>query len=418
MTSTRGQTLIVVPTRNRADLARNAIRSVLEQREANVRLMVSDNSTSEAEIEKLSQHCRDLKDERVTYTRPPEPLPMPQHWEWVIKQALADASVSHVGYLTDRMIFKKGALKRLQEVIAAHPTRVISYNHDMVIDWERPIYLRQEAWTGKVVGVNSAELIALSARADFPHCMPRMVNSVTPREIYDHLRSRYGNVFTSVAPDYCFSYRCLAQEEMIVYIDEALLIHYALDRSNGHSMARGIKTTDYTDFVANMDNGFTLPRMPLPELLTGSNVMLNEYFFVKEESHSDKFPPLDEGAYFERLANEVELFADPEEKEAAKSLLAQHRAEQSSNGSGRSIPRKVIDKLRWETRGPATKPLWMMLAGALKIKPPGDQRFGFDTIDEAFDYAERYPRKRSRDFSIYPFKCTPLSGSSYESRRL
>lgn len=67
MDSTYGQTLIVVPTRNRADLARKAIRSVLDQREADVRVLVSDNSTSEAELEELAAFCDALKDERLQY---------------------------------------------------------------------------------------------------------------------------------------------------------------------------------------------------------------------------------------------------------------------------------------------------------------------------------------------------------------
>jgi hypothetical protein len=194
---------------------------------------------------------------------------------------------------------------------------------------------------------------------------------------------------------------------MVVYFDEALLIHYALDRSNGHSFARGVLTQDYKDFLEYTDLDLALSRTPLPEIRTGTNVVLSEYSFVKEASGSTKFPPIDREAYLRGLATDVELFADPQEKEAAKMLLAQHGLQPDNNG-GRSFPRKVIDKIRWETRGPSTKRFWLLLARTLKIEPPGDQRFGFDTLDEAFAYAGRYPRKKSHDLSVYPFHGFPL----------
>ena len=42
--------LIVIPTRNRADLAITAINSVINQKNCTVEVLVSDNSTEEPEI--------------------------------------------------------------------------------------------------------------------------------------------------------------------------------------------------------------------------------------------------------------------------------------------------------------------------------------------------------------------------------
>ncbi len=50
--------VVVVPTRNRAQLAMNAVRSVLEQPVENVAVMISDNSTLESERDELSRLLR------------------------------------------------------------------------------------------------------------------------------------------------------------------------------------------------------------------------------------------------------------------------------------------------------------------------------------------------------------------------
>lgn len=50
--------VIVVPTRNRADLAANAVGSVVGQAGADVTVLVSDNSTREEEVARLSDFCR------------------------------------------------------------------------------------------------------------------------------------------------------------------------------------------------------------------------------------------------------------------------------------------------------------------------------------------------------------------------
>src|SRR5688572_32849048 len=63
-------TVVVIPTRNRAALAMNAIRSVLHQPVENVEVMVSDNSTSETEREALANYCAAFAGKHLRYVRP------------------------------------------------------------------------------------------------------------------------------------------------------------------------------------------------------------------------------------------------------------------------------------------------------------------------------------------------------------
>src|SRR5688572_106568 len=98
---------IVIPTRNRAELAQNAIRSVLEQPSCKITVVVSDNSTIPSEVDRLKKFCNELDDKRVKYVRPPKAMAMANHWEWALAQILQIPNVSHVLYLTDRMIFRR-----------------------------------------------------------------------------------------------------------------------------------------------------------------------------------------------------------------------------------------------------------------------------------------------------------------------
>jgi hypothetical protein len=341
---------------------------------------------------------------------------MPKHWEWAMDQALDDPRITHVAYLSDRMLFKKGALRKFTSVIAAHPNRLISYNIDSVMDWDYPIKIRRETWTGKVLAIDTAELGALSGRSVFPPCLPRMVNCVAPRSLLESMRARFSNLFSSIAPDYYFAYLYLAHEERLAFLDESLLVHYALHRSNGHSMAQGLMSDDYRDFIENLGGTFVLRGMPLPDLLTGGNVMLNEYCIVREQTHSPKLPAIDHQAYLNYLLLDVGNLKDAEARERARSFLLQLGA-----GSGqpeppepydlenRSFPRKVIDKIKWELRRVR---VLRSLVRTLRPVPIEDEKLDFETTDAALAYLLHHPRKRSRDFSGHPFKSFPLEADA------
>ena len=113
--------VVVVPTRNRTQLAMNAVRSVLEQAVGNVAVMISDNSTVDSELDDLAAFCAGLSDARVRYVRPPEPLAMPDHWDWAVEQALASYSANHFVYLTDRMMIRNGGLQEMVDLAALYP---------------------------------------------------------------------------------------------------------------------------------------------------------------------------------------------------------------------------------------------------------------------------------------------------------
>jgi glycosyl transferase family 2 len=166
-------TVVIVPTRNRSAIAMNAIRSVLDEPLGNVRVMVSDNSTSETEREALRAFCAERGDARLRYVRPPEPVAMAAHWQWAIEQALSFYPVSHFTYLTDRMMFRTGALAEALKLTALYPDKIISYNMDRIDDHARPIRVVQYPATQKLLEIETLDLSRLVDCAGLPVLLSR-----------------------------------------------------------------------------------------------------------------------------------------------------------------------------------------------------------------------------------------------------
>lgn len=351
--------LVVIPTRNRAQLAMNAIRSLLDQAVDDVRILVSDNSTSQLDRDDLESFCASLADTRLWYVRPPQPLAMPLHWEWAIDQALANYEASHFSYLTDRMMFRNGALKEVLGLAALYPDKVITYNHDLIHDDNRPIRVEQYEVTEKLLEVESLRLLRLCSEVILHHGLPRMMNSIVPRRVLELIYRRFGNVFTSIAPDFNFCFRCLDIEDSILFYDKSPLFHYGQDRSNGACAVRGEQSPDTIDFEANLpvDNSIRNYATPIPSLITATNAVLNEYLIYKQETGSSRFPDVDLQKYLKANADEVAGVLNPQLRKEMQALLMNHGFGKDQNGvhdqsrtGWRARLRSVATKLKRITR--------------------------------------------------------------------
>lgn len=405
-------TVVVIPTRNRADIAKNAIRSVLDQPGSDVRVMVSDNSTAPAELKELEEYCARLDDPRLHYVRPPGQLSMSAHWEWAIGQALESYDASHFIYLTDRMMFKRLALKEVLDIAAAYTDKIVSYNHDRIVDDRRPILIEQCPYTGKLLAVETLRLSYLYSQSVFLPTLPRMLNCVVPRGVFERMRQRFGNVFASIAPDLLFCCRCLEMEDSILFYDKSPIFHYALDRSQGASVTRGEITPANADFSANLpaDKPVRNYAAPIPQLVTTTNAIINEYLIFKRETKSPRFFEVDLQNYLRKNAEEINEVMDPQLKAELRALLEAHGLEGASNGvsagrSGRATvrklhsPRAVLNKV-WGVAGDdVLKPFWLLLARRFGVPPPNNPRFEFEQLEDAISYMREFQPRPVRSLS-------------------
>jgi len=299
--------LFVVPTRNRPELAENAIRSLVQQPASHPShsILVSDNSTEAGDVRKLHRFCTQFSQNMVRYVRPPEPLPMPTHFNWAMHHGLSSTEFTHFACLTDRMIFRSGQLATLTDIIAAYPQAVVSYGHDRIVDNIRPVRLEQQDWTGDLFEISASHLLYLISQGVLHQSLPRVLNCVAPRSVLNSIKDRFGSICGSTAPDFSFCFRCLEQAESILYYDKPLLVHYALARSNGASFAIGRASPDSRDFLRNLPSTGLNFAAPYPEVWTTDNTIFHEYCVARNETRSSKFPPLDMERYTSHLEWEV-----------------------------------------------------------------------------------------------------------------
>lgn len=340
----------------------NAIRSVLNQQVSNLYVMVSDNS-EEGFRGPLAAFCEELANSRLLYVTPPTTLPMSHHWDWAIRQALKLDDASHFIYLTDRSLFKPGALLNITELARQYPDKVISYDWVTIFDHLSPIIVERQRQTGQLLEVPASRLLFLSSRLNFPHSLPRMMNCSVPRSLLERMQTRFGNVFASISPDYNFCYRSLELVDSILYYDYAAFVSYAILRSNGVGVL-GIPTDANADFWANMKLGGHRGNyaVPVPAFQTGSSYIMQEYCLVQREIASQKFPKLSIVNYMVQNLKEV------------LTILAY------------KLPQSILGSLI-HLRNKCRKTFSLLRSPVAKEKPSR----GFELFADALDYAISIP---------------------------
>jgi hypothetical protein len=355
---------IVIPTRNRAQMAVRSADSALASigNRDDVAVIISDNSTDPVESSILDAYMA-ASDPRVVLIRPSSPLSMTAHWNFAIDHAMTSTDCTHVTFLTDRMLVREPGMHQVLDVLAAFPDDMLSFTYDRIEDVRLPVIYRPLPRSGELLRIESAQLLAMSARMVFPSCLPRMLNSIAPRQHLENIRLRFGNVFASSAPDFCFCYRTLDLRQSLLFLDRSVLINYGQGRSNGSSFARGVMTRDSDDFVQNLGAGGMNHAAPLPEFLTVGNAVVHEYCVGKRASRSGKFPELTDTAYRDMLAAEVRQYVDPQ------------------------LTRESLAKLRqlgWADRWPVRLRRWKTLATTTAL---GLLARRFASVDDAVAYA-------------------------------
>jgi len=203
----------------------------------------------------------------------------------------------------------------------------------------------------------------------------------------------------------------------IVYYDKSVLLQYALNRSNGFSFSRGVRTKEAKDFCENLSNGLN-PYAPHPDFETINNAIMNEYCCVKNEAKSAKFGEVEMGPYLHLIAYEVTQMENEELKNRMRKLLKHHgyqeprmrirvdRKAVSGSPQKSTAPlaillpvRRLLGHLRRYiqrvVRGPKAINAWILAHKILGVTPPEDNRFVFKSAEQAIAYAFRFPKQKA-----------------------
>lgn len=327
--------VVVIPTRNRCDIAMRAAQSVLAaDARHRVSVLLSDNSTEDAHRQSLLAFAAARSDVRLRVVSPPSPLPMADHWEWALDQALL-TDASHICVLTDRMTFRDASVERLVSLAEHYPGDVISFTYDRVDDVAKPVRYTRLPRSGAVYRIRTDELLRQASSMTFRSCLPRLLNCVVPATTMRSLKTSFGTMVVSLAPDFCFCFRVLGSLESILYLDSSEMINSAIDRSNGASFSRGVVNAASVDFLAHAGRDGASPRSPIPGISSVGNTITHEYLSAKAEAANGRFPELDVDAYEALLAREVGAFAPGAAKDAALAQLPRRFVAKGMTLSGR-----------------------------------------------------------------------------------
>ena len=380
--------LIVIPTRNRADLAVNAINSVINQKNCNFEILVSDNSTEEREISTLAAFCEKLETNRVKYIRPPHPMAMTEHWDWAMSRALDLSDFSHVTYLTDRTVFLENSLGELQKIVSLYPDKIVSYNFDSIDDSNQPLLLIQKKWTGKLFEINSLFILEIYAKMRGVQALPKMLNCIASRDFIRKSHQLYGYYFASVAPDYNFGFRCLEMNDSIFYYDKSLYVSYGMQKSNGLNVLRGTFQKESTDFMKNLNSTEVCFESPVKFIGIIPNIVMHEYYFAKNAAGSTKFPEMSKADYFMILAEQTFAYGNTEMK---REMLEKLRSELGLYLFKYRLSAKIMRR---------TAGLKIKLHNYFNSSDPYLVVNKFKTLGEALAYACNQPRPASSNYKL------------------
>ena len=348
MSETPPRLAVVIPTRNRANLAIGACNALMAQQECALHICVSDNSTAADQVEQLAEFCRRADPAQLTYLRPPEPLAMAAHWDWALSAALDSSEATHYVLHYDRRIVKPDHLTWVAWLMQHFPEDVVTWTFDQVIDEGGTRHVSRMEWDGRCYAITTARLAELTSRGKAAYMgfsFPFLSNCLVPRAVLTDIRQRFGNICDSTGPDACFTYRFCAIRERYVHFDRALFVGYAMDRSAGWGYFTG-RGGDFHDFVKSAGADGWLSAAPIPGLSLGQNIMYHEYELVRRATGHPAFKPIDMRGYISDLAACLRFVADRNRAAELERILVQHAG--ASAGRGGAL--RVRDGWPWLRR--------------------------------------------------------------------
>ena len=122
---------ILIPTKNRAHYLPHAIQSALNIASDEIEVIVSENHGGDNALEL----ARSFADSRLTVIQPAEPLPMHDHWEYLLSKSTGD----WVTFLGDDDAILPTALYTMKRIEASHPFIEAIYSARAYFFWPNDI---------------------------------------------------------------------------------------------------------------------------------------------------------------------------------------------------------------------------------------------------------------------------------------
>jgi glycosyltransferase involved in cell wall biosynthesis len=259
---------VVIPTRNRANLLRDALRCATAQTFDDYEIVVSNNDSSDDTESVIAEFAGP----KVRWVRTSSSLPMPDHWEF----ALTHARGRYVTFLCDDDAVAPNLLERTAKAIDATGATVLAapwipYYLPTWFEPNRRNALLFARYSGKSIVNDSRESLraVYSARASV--WTPRMLNSFARRDVIDKAHANTGGLFF-LSPDFSFAVSILNAVDSWVLMDEPLRLFGVAPEGIGAAMTYDRNSTAAIEFVRDFGKESLLRRVPVLRPLTVNHI--------------------------------------------------------------------------------------------------------------------------------------------------
>jgi hypothetical protein len=265
---------ILVPTRNRANLVTETIKSVLFQTFKEFELLISNNGP-DLETQFIGHHFSKL-DSRISYVEYND-LPMHEHWE----TASSKLTGKYILILPDRSLLFRNSLMTIYH-------HIVSHDFPSLISWRMSEYLDSSSVLLSDLKSHSSSLVTSQTldskqvfldeisggNSTWSERLPRGLNSAVSSEFIAQLRNKYGKIFRPISPDFTFATFCLLNSAKLLFIDKPLFITRAMDVSNG---GLGYSGEINSTYINSLSCDYKLfKHVPCKEFLV-SNTIFEDY---------------------------------------------------------------------------------------------------------------------------------------------
>lgn len=226
------QVSIVLPTRNRPHLLTTALASALRQTYHDFEVVVSDNYCGNDDTKRVADS---FDDPRLRYVRTPEPLAMPDSWEF----ALSNAHGEYITFHTDDCYLLPDAIEVAMAASERFRTQLVSWPYAwryLAPNWLDP-NLRNSLLGPKPVFdtsvVPSADTLKRLFRFNEPLSVPKILNSMSQRQLMEKVIQLQGRFFLPPCPDYSGGVSLLHQIKEYAFVNAPLAISGIFPESIG-----------------------------------------------------------------------------------------------------------------------------------------------------------------------------------------
>ena len=231
---------IILPTKNRPELLRDAMRSVLLQDFSDYELVVSDNF-NDIRTKNTIDEFQD--DPHLVRLRTDRELCIPEHWEF----AAAHTKGAYTMLLTDRAFLRQGALKDIHDSIIEAKNPQVAFWKYGYFDEKKGVLQNETEEEGAQI-LKSAELIKNFTTTLDAHFLPRPHLGCYARPLIEAIRRDAGHLYLPYGPDYTSSLLALTYSDTVLFIPRPLVFF------QGASFSAGTKAqTDIRAYLASLN---------------------------------------------------------------------------------------------------------------------------------------------------------------------